>query len=226
MSSLTIQNIRSPNETEPLILRTGNTYVLMQPANSTTNFAVTGNVILEMSQSLVESIWIPNHAFRSFNTYVSIIETSNNKIQYPIFPMEPANSTTAFTEVKLPSTWNRGNIDWSVITSQKFSGTGNVVYNLVGFMVNEGNNTDLPIGHISKIKIPMGTENTLYMSNNSHYFENTSGLIVSNISAGPLVQTLYLRLSREASSSNDTLTVDTCIHGLELRFGLERTEVF
>lgn len=224
MSLVYVQNLKTANNSEPLTLTTGANYprVTVNSVSSTVNIE-SANVLLS-SKSIVESIWIPATAIipiaRDTQIGFQQLETATNKIQHFVWSFDPSltNGGGAFT-IRMNNKWDRGNINYSVVLSQRTNSTGNVVFNLRATAMDSGDLIDLTQGSSCNIAIPMGTANTLYVSNNTHYISGP--IIAGNLNTSEENPTLYFEVNRSSSDALDTLAIDARLHGIELTYTLK-----
>lgn len=224
MSLVYVQNLKTANNSEPLTLTTGARYprVTVNSVSSTINIE-SANVLLS-SKSIVESIWIPATSIIPIARDTQIgflqLETDTNKIQHFVWSFDPSltNGGGAFT-IRMNNKWNRGNINCSIVLSQKTNSTGNAVFGIRTTSLDNGDSIDLTQGVTCNIAIPMGTANTLYVSNTTHYI--VGPIVAGNLNTSEENPTLYFEVNRNSSDALDTMAIDARLHGIELTYTLK-----
>lgn len=219
MSAISVQNVITANNSEPLSLTTGNGTPYLTITSSNNTIGIAGNVFIP---STVESIWIPAQAIvpniRDTQIGFVQIETATDKIMNFIWSFDPAITTGGgnFT-IRMPSNWDKGNVNCSIILSQRTTSTGNVTFSLRGTTLKDSNSLDVTQGTKCNLNIVMGTSNTYYISNTNHY-ASTQGIVVGNLDTDILEPVVYYEINREIADANDTLAVDARLHGIELKY--------
>lgn len=224
MSLVYVQNLKTANNSEPLTLTTGANYprVTVNSVSSTVNIE-SANVLLS-GKSIVETIWIPASAMIAINRNTvnafQQIETGTNKLQYYIWSFDPsiANGGTSFT-IRMNNKWDRGLINCSILLSQKTTSTGNAVYNIRATSFDNGDSSDLTQGNMCNVTLTMGTANTVYFSNINNY--QNGAILVGDLNTSVESPTIYFEIIRDISSALDNLAVETCLHGIELKYSLK-----
>lgn len=224
MSILYSQNFKTENNAEPLILTTGANYPRIKINSIASLISIESSNVLLTSKSIVETIWVPSSTIIPINRNNQIgfiqLETSPNKIQHFVWSFDPSltNGGGAFT-IRMNNKWDRGNINCSVVLSQRTNSTGNAVFTIRATAMDNGDSIDLIQGTMCNISIPMGTANTLYISNSSNYISGP--IMTGNLNNSEENPTLYFEVNRNSSDALDTLAIDARLHGIELTYTLK-----
>ena len=216
MSTLTVTTINTGSNTTPLTLTTGNNTVGIDILAMNSTIRLIGTTFLKNGQILgagKQTMWLPAAAFVSRVTSgpaLNQVQSTTNLINYKTYDFDPASIETTELQIRMPKSWDKGNITFVPVCSQLSTTAGAVSWNLSAGVVSAGDSIDQSYSTPVTVTVSVGTANILYTG--------TESSVITPAGSPADGDLLNLALARFATGSGDTLAIDARLHGINMYY--------
>jgi hypothetical protein len=159
-----------------------------------------------------QTIWVPAGAMTAAATSgaaAATLETSTNKINYPVLDFDGAAAESAHFSIAFPKSWDEGTITYQVFWQSTGTDTDAVIWGLQGIALSDNESIDTAFGTAVLV-----TDN-LQSAANELYVSAESGAVT--IGGTPAENDLvYFRFYRDADNGSDTASEDARLIGVKL----------
>lgn len=160
-----------------------------------------------------QTVYIPAAAMRPSQTggcaVASLIATSANHPDMFTLDFDASTAEYAQFSLRMPKAWNESTItalcEWSHASTATNFG---VVWGVQAVGLSDGDSIDAAFGTAQTVTDTGGAANTLYKT------AETSAITIAGSPAE--LDTVYVRVYRDATNGSDTLAVDARLHGVAL----------
>lgn len=214
MSTLTVTTINTISNTTPLTLTTGNNTVGIDILASNSTIRLIGTTFLKNGQILgagKQTMWLPAAAWNTRITggpALNQISTTTGSINYKTYDFDPASQEVIELQIRMPKSWDKGNITFTPVWSQLTTSAGAITANMQAGCVSTGDSIDASYGAQASITTSVGTANILYIGT-----ESAPIVVANNPQDGDLLDLVFFR---SAASPTDTLSIDARLHGVNI----------